>query len=217
LNKRLDSSRFSLGCPASERCETGAAISAACPMIAWTRLCARSIEEAPIFPPPCAAACAQLGGGHIDPSSSSPGECEHSPGGDNASPTRPLAAIVFADQSRLVSRLCAAKTMESQKPGPRRAVKTRVAPAKRLGLDGEHGSGTPGCVHAATLPSLFGQRKPPGHRIAATLIAPPHKIAASAAKAAPRRARRNAFRLNRSAPACSCRRGRDRPRPEWSA
>jgi hypothetical protein len=61
---------------------------------------------------------------------------------------RPLAIMAFADQSRLISRLCAAKTMESRKPGPRGAVKAREAPAKRLGLDGEHGSGMLSCVHA---------------------------------------------------------------------
>jgi hypothetical protein len=97
-------------------------------------------------------------GGHIGPSSSSPGECEHSSAGfaaaslrfahsgDNAVPMGLLAAMAFADQSRLISRLCTAKTMEGQSLG--RAERSRCAQRPRSGrLDGEHGSGTPSCVH----------------------------------------------------------------------
>ena len=101
--------------------------------------------------PPCGLRDAHLSEAHIGPSFSSAcgaASLRFAPSGDNAGPMWPLAIVVFADQSRLVSRLCAAKTTESQKPGPRGAVKAREAPAKRLGLDGEHGSGTPSCAHA---------------------------------------------------------------------
>jgi hypothetical protein len=45
--------------------------------------------------------------------------------GDNAGPMRPLAAMAFVAKSRLKSRLCAAKPMDSPKPEPRGAVKAR--------------------------------------------------------------------------------------------
>ena len=107
-----------------------------------------------------ATACTQLGRGHIGLSLSSgcaAAPLRFVPPGDNASPMRPLAIMAFADQSRLISRLCAAKTTESRKPEPRGAVKAREAPAKRLGLDGEHCSGAPSYVYVYIFPGKGGR------------------------------------------------------------